>query len=261
MGTEPWGEDEVKLGILQHLERNRFRLNFDLSGVLLGYGDIKVNKESLEVLDGSKYVHAEIAAHFYVFPPARGMKVRCVVVEKRKDNFECLVLGKFNLTAKRRPEDDFEVGQTVKVELKKVSYVDGVPLMMGKLVEKEEVEISFVEFDEGRSVQDSGVESSGHSLKRKTEGDYVRDAKRRRKDERRRRREMGRLEPSEDGESTIHEDSEDGKRRKKEKKRNAKIFQQNFYEKEEAEMLLVDERQVTNAPSQPGIQDRRGGWR
>merc|ERR1711874_551317 len=57
-----------------------------------------------------------------------------------------------------------------------------------------------------------------------------------------RRGEMGRLKPIEDGE--IHEDSEDGRRLKK-KKRNAEIFQQNFYEKEEAEMLLLDGRQVT----------------
>jgi len=204
-----WGQEQLKRGILDYLTRRRYRATLELGGVLLGHGNIKANQKNLDDLDGSNYVHAEICADFYTFSPREGMIVRCVVLEKRKKHLECLVLGRYSLTAKIKKyknggmEEGIEVGQSVKVEVRIVSFVEDVPVMVGDLLEKDEKDemtIEFVKFEGGIPVGEDSEACSGNSLKRKLEeegDDDKKAAKKRRKEEKRRLKEIKRREENE----------------------------------------------------------------
>jgi len=245
-----WGQEQLKRGILDYLNRRRYRANLELGGVLIGHGNIKVNQKNLEALDGSNYVHAEICADFYTFSPREGMNVRCVVLEKRKKHLECLVLGRYSLTAKIQKyknggmEEGIEVGQSVKVEVRIVSFVEDVPVMVGDLLEKEEeddVTIEFVRFEGGIPIGEDSEACSDTSLKRKLEEegeDNKKAAKKRRKEEKRRLKEIKRREENELSISDLRETNEERTTESKIRE-TVEISPGN-----QAEILLADENQA-----------------
>jgi len=233
LALEPRFLDNIKFGILKHLNNHLHEYFPEVSGVLLGYEDVKLKKSTGALYTDQPHIHVDIQAIFFVFCPSPGSYLLGTVNKKSAGHVGVLVHDTINASILKTDSDSMKswagakvsVGKTVKFKVLSVSYSKNRLVLLGDLNQESmhvgdvgavvEIieEVSELDVD---SEYDSGIENGNQKKKqqdpvateivngevsgskRKAEDDVEDEVerKRRRKAEKKAKKERERLEGS-----------------------------------------------------------------
>jgi len=233
LALEPRFLDNIKFGILKHLNTHLHEYFPEVSGVLLGYEDVKLKKSTGALYTDQPHIHVDIQGIFFVFCPSPGSFLVGTVNKKSAghvgvlvhDTINASILKTDSIAAKSWVGSKVVVGKSVKFKVLSVSYSKNRLVLLGDL-NPESVHVGDIgtvvqiieevsELD-GDSEPDSGLEnenqkqkqqdlvvtenvngeSSGSKRKAEDEVEDEVERKRRKKAEKKARKERERLERS-----------------------------------------------------------------
>jgi len=231
LALEPIFLDNIKFGILKHLNNHLHEYFPEVSGVLLGYEDVKLKKSTGALYTDQPHIHVDIQGIFFVFCPSPGSFLVGTVNKKSAGHVGVLVHDTINASILKTDSVSVKswvgakvgVGKTVKFKVLSVSYSKNRLVLLGDLTEESmhvgdkgavvEIIEEVSELD-GDSEHDSGIEngiqkekqlelaaivngeSSGSKRKAEDEVEDEVERKRRKKAEKKARKERERLEKS-----------------------------------------------------------------
>jgi len=231
LALEPRFLDNIKFGILKHLNTHLHEYFPEVSGVLLGYEDVKLKKSTGALYTDQPHIHVDIQGTFFVFCPSPGAFLVGTVNKKSAghvgvlvhDTINASILKTDSIAVKSWVGAKVVVGKTVKFKVLSVSYSKNRLVLLGDL-NPESMHVGDIgtvvqiieevsELD-GDSEHDSGIEngiqkqqdlvvtenvngeSSGSKRKAEDEVEDEIERKRRKKAEKKARKERERLEKS-----------------------------------------------------------------
>eukprot|EP00092_Neocalanus_flemingeri_P096024 GFUD01122208.1.p1 GENE.GFUD01122208.1~~GFUD01122208.1.p1 ORF type:complete len:504 (+),score=159.74 GFUD01122208.1:58-1569(+) len=183
LALEPSFLSNINLGILKCLNSHLQEYYPEVSGILLGYDDVKLKKSTGSLYTDQPHIHIDIQAIFYVFCPSPGKFLLGSVNKKSVGHVGCLVHDAFNASiicpsdtpTKSWAGGKLVVGQVVRFRVVSVSYTLNRLIMLGELdkvstaVGEREAMVGIIEEVsdfEGDSEHDSGIEN-GHKRENK----------------------------------------------------------------------------------------------
>jgi len=221
LALEPSFLANINLGILKCLNSHLHEYYPEVSGILLGYDNIKLKKTTGSMYNDQPHIHIDIQATFYIFCPT---PATCLLGTVNKisqghvgvlvhDTFNASILKSADVPVKSWAGSKLVVGKVVKFKVVSVSYSMKRLVLLGELdslsmgVSDREAMVGIIEQVsdfEGDSDHDSGIEN-GHKRKgtigasgskRKAEEEVEDDVerKRRRKAEKKARKQKERME-------------------------------------------------------------------
>lgn len=179
LALEPSYLSDINYGVLKCLDRTLNEYYPELSGILLGYEDVKLKKSTGAVFNDQPHIHIDIKARFYVFRPSSTQQLIGVVNKKSKGHVGILVHDTFNATAINSggnwAGDSVTIGRPIRFKVVSVSYNSKRPIILGELDptsmyvdDKPLGIIEQVSDFEGDSDHDSGIEN-GHNSKKQSQ--------------------------------------------------------------------------------------------
>jgi len=183
LALEPSFLANINLGILKCLNSHLHEYYPEVSGILLGYDNIKLKKTTGSMYNDQPHIHIDIQATFYIFCPT---PATCLLGTVNKisqghvgvlvhDTFNASILKPANVPEKSWAGSKLVVGKVVKFKVVSVSYSRNRLVLLGELdslsmvVDEREVMVGIIEQVsdfEGDSDHDSGIEN-GHKRKSK----------------------------------------------------------------------------------------------
>jgi len=236
LALEPSFLSDINLGIVKCLNSHMHEYYPEVSGILLGYDQVKLKKSTGAMYSDQPHIHVDIQAIFFIFTPSTGNFLLGTVNKKSDGHVGVLVHDTFNASilksgstpVKTWAGSKVSVGMVVRFRVLSISYSRSRPVILGELdketmqVGEREVMVDIIEEVsdfEGDSEHDSGIENgkrknkevpsavtaavngepSGSSGSKRKIEDEVEDEverKRRKKAEKKARKEKERLEKS-----------------------------------------------------------------
>jgi len=176
LALEPSFLANINLGILKCLNSHLHEYYPEVSGILLGYDNIKLKKTTGSMYNDQPHIHIDIEATFYIFCPTPATCLLGIVNKISQGHVGVLVHDTFYASILKPADVPVEswggsklvVGKVVKFKVVSVSYSMNRLVLLGELdslsmvVGEREVMVGIIEEVsdfEGNSDHDSGVEN------------------------------------------------------------------------------------------------------
>eukprot|EP00090_Calanus_glacialis_P004470 TRINITY_DN13338_c0_g2_i4.p1 TRINITY_DN13338_c0_g2~~TRINITY_DN13338_c0_g2_i4.p1 ORF type:complete len:491 (+),score=166.86 TRINITY_DN13338_c0_g2_i4:41-1513(+) len=183
LALEPSFLSNINLGICKCLNSHLQEYYPEVSGILLGYDNIKLKKSTGSMYNDQPHIHIDIQATFYIFCPSPATCLLGIVNKISQghvgvlvhDTFNASILKPADVPVKNWAGSKLVVGKVVKFKVVSVSYSMNRLVLLGELdslsmvVGEREVMVGIIEQVsdfEGDSDHDSGIEN-GHKRKLK----------------------------------------------------------------------------------------------
>jgi len=211
----------LKAGVQGQLAPHVNRYFPPLKAIMLGYDQLKLTSRTGALVYDSPQVHIDVAGMFFLFSPEVGGNLPGVVNKKSPGHLGCLVHDTFNVSLLAgEGEKEVKVGSQVMMEVTRVVWGHkSMPIIQGKLVNKEQMEVEEADFDSGIDSTLSQKEVKvKKSKKRKREDDEGESEEKVKKSKKRKKE----VEKEELESLQIKEEIVDGEENKSKKKKKRK---------------------------------------
>lgn len=148
LALHPFQLDNISNSIKELLNKNIARYCSHLSGILLGYDNIKLLEPDGVICDDSCFVHTDIEADFYVLKPEIDSTLQGVITKISKDHVACLVHKTFTISLPK-PENAIswignksQIGQEVQFTIVEAVFEGSLPYIRGNIISLDNIDDS-----------------------------------------------------------------------------------------------------------------------
>eukprot|EP00090_Calanus_glacialis_P008489 TRINITY_DN16846_c0_g1_i1.p1 TRINITY_DN16846_c0_g1~~TRINITY_DN16846_c0_g1_i1.p1 ORF type:complete len:275 (-),score=109.52 TRINITY_DN16846_c0_g1_i1:70-852(-) len=224
LAVSPSSLNNLKAGVQGQLAPNVNRYFPPLKAIMLGYDQLKLTSRTGALVYDSPQVHIDVQGMFFLFSPEIGGKIPGVVNKKSPGHLGCLVHDTFNVSLLAgEGEKEVKVGSQVMMEVTRVVWGHkSMPIIQGKLVNKEQMEVEEADFDSGIDSTLSQEVKVKKSKKRKRDDEEGESEEKVKKSKKRKKEvEEEELESLQIKEEVVDEEEIKSKKKKKRKKEDS----------------------------------------